>query len=199
MFRTYPASASVSAAEPDRHMIVRSFSAHILSDARFETYIPARASRSTASSRRRQSSRSIASSSSQTPRSSFEPLARVRTRADARVRAEDHAAGVFARDDGRPRVRGLARVRVARVEAHVDVERAIVSRGGRARSHISTPTSRDRETARSDERNNRRGSRRARVVCHAERRRDKFKRKRRSRVMVCVSVFVTYQETRGRF
>ena len=74
-----------------------------------------------------------------------------------------HAAGVFARDDGRPRVRGLARVRVARVEAHVDVERAIVSRGGRARSHSSTPTSRDRETARSDERNNRRGSRRARA------------------------------------
>ena len=37
----------------------------------------------------------------------------------------------------------------------------------------------------------RRGSRRARVVCHAERRRGKFKSKRRSRVMVCVSVFVT--------
>ena len=45
----------------------------------------------------------------------------------------------------------------------------------------------------------RRGSRRARVVCHAERRRRKFKRKRRSRVMVCVSVFVTHQEARGRF
>ena len=45
----------------------------------------------------------------------------------------------------------------------------------------------------------RRGSRRARVVCHAERRRGKLKRKRRSRVMVCVSVFVTHQEARGRF
>ena len=33
----------------------------------------------------------------------------------------------------------------------------------------------------------------------AERRRDKFKRKRRSGVMVCVSVFVTHQEARGRF
>ena len=31
------ATASVSAAEPDRHMIVRSFSATILSDARLET------------------------------------------------------------------------------------------------------------------------------------------------------------------
>ena len=45
----------------------------------------------------------------------------------------------------------------------------------------------------------RRGSRRVRVVCRAERRRDKFKRQRRSGVMVCVSVFVTHQEARGRF
>ena len=46
----------------------------------------------------------------------------------------------------------------------------------------------------------RRGSRRVRVVCHAERRRrDKLKRKRRTGVVVCVSVFVTHQETRGRF
>ena len=45
----------------------------------------------------------------------------------------------------------------------------------------------------------RRGSCRVRVVCRAERRRDKFKRKRRSGVMVCVSVFVTHQEARGRF
>ena len=36
----------------------------------------------------------------------------------------------------------------------------------------------------------RRGSRRVRVVCRAERRRDKFKRQRRSGVMVCVSAFV---------
>ena len=39
----------------------------------------------------------------------------------------------------------------------------------------------------------RRGSCRVRVVCRAERRRDKLKRKRRSGVMVCVSVFVTHQ------
>ena len=45
----------------------------------------------------------------------------------------------------------------------------------------------------------RRGSRRVRVVCHAERRRDKFKRQRRGGVMVCVSVFVTHQEARGCF
>ena len=45
----------------------------------------------------------------------------------------------------------------------------------------------------------RRGSRRVRVVCRAERRRDKFKRQRRSGVMVCVSVFVTHQEARARF
>ena len=45
----------------------------------------------------------------------------------------------------------------------------------------------------------RRGSRRVRVVCRAERRRDKFKRQRRSGVMVCVSVFVTHQEARDRF
>ena len=43
----------------------------------------------------------------------------------------------------------------------------------------------------------RRGSRRVRVVCHTDRRRDKFKRQRRSGVMVCVSVFVTHQEARG--
>ena len=46
----------------------------------------------------------------------------------------------------------------------------------------------------------RHGSCRVRVVCcRAERRRGKFKRKRRSGVMVCVSVFVTHQEARGRF
>ena len=45
----------------------------------------------------------------------------------------------------------------------------------------------------------RRGSRRIRVVCRTERRRDKFKRQRRSGVMVYVSVFVTHQEARGRF
>ena len=46
----------------------------------------------------------------------------------------------------------------------------------------------------------RRGSRRVRVVCRAaERRRDKFKRQRRSGVMVCVSVFVTHQEARVDF
>ena len=45
----------------------------------------------------------------------------------------------------------------------------------------------------------RRGSCRVRVVCRAERRRDKFKRQRRSGVMVCVSVFVTHQEARDRF
>ena len=45
----------------------------------------------------------------------------------------------------------------------------------------------------------RRGSPRVRVVCHAERRRDKFKRQRRSGVVVCVSLFVTHQEARGCF
>ena len=46
----------------------------------------------------------------------------------------------------------------------------------------------------------RRGSCRVRVVCRAERRRGKFKRKRRrSGVVVCVSVFVTHQEARDRF
>ena len=43
------------------------------------------------------------------------------------------------------------------------------------------------------------GSRRVRVVCRAERHRDKIKRKRRSGVMVCVSVFVTHQKARSRF
>ena len=37
------------------------------------------------------------------------------------------------------------------------------------------------------------------IVCRAERPRDNFKRQRRSGVMVCVSVFVTHQEARGRF
>ena len=45
----------------------------------------------------------------------------------------------------------------------------------------------------------RRGSRRVRVVCYTERRRDKFKQQRRGGVMVCVSVFVTHQEARGCF